>query len=83
MSGVWGDLAARWFSLSVAQLFEYSWSYPLLCLNTFDMFDLTKITMKRVLAAALLGSGAVVRAECPDYTEYAQVSNGRCGIAGL
>ncbi|KAI4518411.1 hypothetical protein K525DRAFT_227541, partial [Schizophyllum commune Loenen D] len=40
------------------------------------MFDLTKITMKRVLAAALLGSGAVVRAECPDYTEYAQSPHG-------
>ncbi|KAL1693807.1 Six-hairpin glycosidase-like protein [Schizophyllum commune] len=75
MSGVWGDLAARWFSLSVARLFECSWSYPLGRLNTFNMFDLTKITMKRVLAAALLGSGAV-RAECPDYTEYAQSPHG-------
>ena len=66
----------------IAQLFEYSWSYPLDCLNTFNMFDLTKITMKRVLAAALLGSGAVVRAECPDYTEYAQVSKGSVGLRG-
>ncbi|KAL1680677.1 Six-hairpin glycosidase-like protein [Schizophyllum commune] len=69
-------LAARWFSLSVARLFECSWSYPLDRLNTFNMFDLTKITMKRVLAAALLASGAVVRAECPDYTEYAQSPHG-------
>lgn len=48
------------------------------------MFDFARMKMKlALLSASLLGSAAVVRGQCPDYTEFAQKAQGSPSTGAL